>query len=157
MKYQLLTKEQFEELHKEFSVFLASQQINEEEWKEIKANKPHIVKEELAVFSDMVWEDVLSKTSYIQHISDHYINLFHCLSQEMIRICVKFTIEEKSFLNLNDFDWFLKNPLNKGIEYYKASKKYSKPRNIEIFELIKVGGVITNEKLFQQISKMMTN
>ena len=39
MKYTRLTKEQFEELHKEFINFLATQSITAKEWDEIKANK----------------------------------------------------------------------------------------------------------------------
>ena len=36
MKYRLLTKEQFESLHQEFAIFLASQSIDVKEWDEIK-------------------------------------------------------------------------------------------------------------------------
>ena len=61
MKYRLLTKEQFEELHEEFATFLASQQIDANEWKEIKKNKPELAQQELEVFSDFVWDRVLGK------------------------------------------------------------------------------------------------
>ena len=38
MKYARLTKEQLEELHPEFTNFLATQSIDKKEWDELKAN-----------------------------------------------------------------------------------------------------------------------
>ena len=52
MKYKRLTKEQFEELHGEFSTFLASQSIDKGEWDKIKVEKPEVAEQELDVFSD---------------------------------------------------------------------------------------------------------
>ena len=40
MKYRLLSKEQFEELHKEFSTFLATQGIDNKMWEEAKDEQP---------------------------------------------------------------------------------------------------------------------
>jgi hypothetical protein len=69
MKYRLLTKEQFENLHQEFARFLALQSIDVSEWNDIKLNKPQIAVNEMEIFSNIVWEDVLTKTSYIEHLS----------------------------------------------------------------------------------------
>ena len=55
MKYRRLTKEQFEELHKEFINFLATQSITAKEWKTIKAKQPNVAEEEMDIFSDLVW------------------------------------------------------------------------------------------------------
>ena len=89
MKYRRLTKEQFESLDKEFAQFLATQKIDKDQWNEIKINKPELVEEELSIFSDMVWEDVLSKVNYLEHISKNSMNLFKIHQQSMERIVVK--------------------------------------------------------------------
>jgi len=155
MKYRPLTKEQLLELHQEFSKFLATQQIDAKEWNKIKKENAAMVDEEIKLFSDVVWEDVLSKTEYLEHISAKDINLFKCTSKEMIRICIKLTDNHKSFLNTTDFDWFLKNPLSNSIEYFKASKKYTKERNLEIFELIEMGSRISKGELFNKVSQLI--
>jgi len=69
MKYRQLTKEQFESLHQEFAHFLASQSIDVNEWNQIKKEKPQVAEDEMNVFSDMVWDDVLTKTNYVEHFS----------------------------------------------------------------------------------------
>ena len=74
MKYSRLTKEQFEELNQEFSTFLATQAIDKAEWNKIKAEKPEVAEQELDVFSDLIWEGVLSKATYLEHFSKNHIH-----------------------------------------------------------------------------------
>ena len=155
MKYRQLTKEQFIELHKEFAIFLASQQIDVKEWEKIKQEKPLIAEEEMGIFSDLVWENVLSKTEYLEHISENHINIFKCEADNIVRIYIKLNDENKSFLKTEDFQWFLKNPLEKQIEYFKAEKKYTKARNTELFELIEMGSQISKGALFNEISQLI--
>ena len=64
MKYTRLSKEQLEELHPEFINFLATQSITADEWTSIKRDKPEVAEQELDVFSDLIWEGVLSKVKY---------------------------------------------------------------------------------------------
>tara|TARA_R110001583_G_scaffold135989_1_gene287800 strand:+ start:5905 stop:6375 length:471 start_codon:yes stop_codon:yes gene_type:complete len=155
MKYRQLTKEQFLELHKEFAEFLATQQIDVKEWETIKKENPTMAEEELNIFSTIVWEDVLTKTEYLEHISENDINLFKCNSKEIIRIYVKLKDTNKSFLNADDYNWFLKNPLDDSIEYFKASKKYTEVRNLEIFKLIEMGSQISKGELFSTLSQLI--
>ncbi len=155
MKYRQLTKEQLLELPKEFSKFLATQQIDAKEWESIKKEKPTMAEEELNIFSDVVWEDVLSKTEYLEHISENDINLFKCTSKEIIRIYIKLNDKSRSFLNSEDFKWFINNPISDSIDYFKAAKKYTKERNSEIFQLIEMGSVISKGELFKSISQLI--
>ena len=69
MKYRQLTKEQFESLHEDFARFLATQSIDVIEWNQIKKDTPKVAEEEMNVFSDVVWDDVLTKTNYVEHFS----------------------------------------------------------------------------------------
>ena len=155
MKYRQLTKEQFSELHKEFADFLATQQIDTKEWNKIKEEKPSMAEEELNIFSDVVWEDVLIKTEYLEHISANDINLFKCNSEKISRIYIKLKDKNKSFINSDDFQWFLKNPLDDTFEYFKAEKEYAKERNFELFQLIEMGSQISKGELFTAINQLI--
>ena len=155
MKYRQLTKEQFSALHKEFALFLASQQIDAKEWEKITKEKSSIADEEMGIFSDVVWEDVLSKTEYLEHISENHINLFKNESDVIIRIYIKLKNSNKNFLKNDDFQWFLKNPLDEQFEYFKAEKKYTKERNQELFDLIEMGSQISKGELFTAINQLI--
>src|SRR5690606_20830541 len=89
MKYTRLSKQQLEELHREFINFLATQSITADEWESIKKDTPHIAEEELDVFSDLVWEGVLTKVEYLENISAQHMHLFHLLDKEMKLISIK--------------------------------------------------------------------
>jgi hypothetical protein len=155
MKYRQLTKEQFSEMHHEFAEFLATQQIDKNEWEKIKKEKPTLAEEELNLFSDVVWEKVLKKTKYLEHISENHINLFKCNSKDIIRIYIQLQDDKRNFLNENDYQWFLKNALDDTIEYFKATKKYTKERNQEIFDLIEMGSQISKGVLYNTISELI--
>jgi len=155
MKYTQLTKEQFEELNEEFAVFLAAQSIDKKQWHKIKEETPDIADKELNIFSDFVWEKVLNKANYIEHFSKDTINLFKCNEKKIDRIVVKINKKGINLLEDSDFNWFLDNSKDPSIEYLKGEKPYNKERNIEIFELIQQGGVVSQGKLFEAIYIIM--
>lgn len=151
MKYTLLTKEQLENLNEEFAKFLAVQQIDVKDWKSIKINQPNVVQKELELFSDLVWEDVLTKTKYMEHFSEHQLDLFNCGASGIHRIVIKVSKLNFDFLKKEDFNWFLENLNHNSFTYYQAQKKYQKERNLELFSLIQKGGILTKGKLYKNI------
>ncbi len=155
MKYTKLTKEQFEVLNKEFAVFLSAQSIDVKEWSAIKEEKPELADKELDVFSDFVWERVLSKANYLEHFSADSLNLFRCNAEDIERIVVKVNKEGVNLLGKDDFNWFLDNSSDKRIDYLKGQKPYVKERNLEIFDLIQKGSVVSEGVLFEAIFKMI--
>lgn len=83
MKYKRLTKEQLEELHKEFINFLATQSITAKEWDNLKKEKPEVAEAEIDVFCDLVWEGVLNKVEFLEHFSKDQIHLFSLKEKKM--------------------------------------------------------------------------
>ena len=150
MKYIQLTKEQLEELHQEFATFLASQQIDVKEWNDIKANKPEVADEEINIFSDLVWEDVLTKAEYIEHFSKSSINLFYCTEGVMQRIMIKSNDEAVDLSGQEGIQTLLNNPKSAQFEFFKGAKKYEKERNLEIFDLVLKGASINKEGALYQ-------
>ncbi|HUH26597.1 DUF6495 family protein [Gelidibacter sp.] len=155
MKYTRLTKEQFEELHQEFINFLATQSITAEEWADIKANKPEVAEEELDVFSDLIWEGVLRKVVYLEHISPQQMHLFHLKENEMKLIAVKLKIDTVDLTTSEGFNWFRENLLSDDVELLTASKAYSEDKALDKFKLIQQGGVITKGDLYKYFEKLM--
>lgn len=155
MKYRQLTKEQFEELHEEFARFLASQKIDVSEWEKIKREKPATAEEELNIFSDLVWDDVITKSEFIEHYSKSSINLFKCQETLIERIMVKTTNPSVDFLKKDGLDWLSKNAGDASLEYFYAHKDYSKDRNIELFDLIEKGGIMTKGHLYTSIAEVI--
>ena len=90
MKYSRLTKEQFESLHEEFTLFLAAQSIDKKKWEEIKTKHPEMTAALLDDFSDGVWDHSLDKITYLENRSDHHLFFFHCREKNVDLILIKF-------------------------------------------------------------------
>ena len=155
MKYRQLTTEQFEGLHEEFSLFLASQSIDAKEWKQIKEEKPLVAADEMNVFSDVVWDDVLTKTAYVEHFSETSVNLFKCEDDEIHRIAIKITWDI-NLLEQKGFEWLMQNPMDNSVEIFKGSKPYKAERNAEIFDLIEKGSVISKGEIFEYFKQLVS-
>jgi hypothetical protein len=157
VKYRLLSKEQFEALNKEFATFLATQEITKQDWELIKQNESDKVQRQLENFSDLVWEEVLGKTKYLEHYSADSINLFYCQPEQMERIVVRVEKKGVNLLDKEDFNWFIDNSNDKSIQYFKGTKPYTAPRNEEIFKLIEQGAVLADGKLFKAIHQILNS
>ncbi len=153
MKYRQLTKEQFEALHEEFATFLATQSIDVNEWNQIKKDKPHVAEDEMNVFSDVVWDDVLTKTEYLEHFSKQSLNLFKCDANEIQRIFVKVNVDI-DLLEKEGFEWLMSNATDASVEFFTGAKSYSDDRNAELFSLIEKGSAISKGELFTYFNKL---
>ena len=139
MKYTRLTKEQFEELHQEFINFLATQSITADEWRDIKTNKPEVAEQELDVFSDLIWEGVLSKVEYLEHFSPQQLHLFQCNEKQMRLIALKVKASDVDITTKEGYAWLQDNLLSDEVEFFAAQKAYSEDKGQDKFKLIKEG------------------
>jgi len=152
MKYRRLTKEQFEALHQEFANFLATQSIDKGEWDKIKAEQPEVAEQELDVFSDLIWEGVLTGAHYLEHFSKNFIFLFHCQEKLVKTIVLKSLVAETDFMTKEGLQWLSDNMFTETVEIKLGQKEYDKDRNEAIFELIQQGAILSDGQLYLQIN-----
>jgi hypothetical protein len=157
MKYDRLTKEQFEELHPEFINFLSTQSIDKGEWDKIKLEKPEVAEQELDVFSDLIWEGVLTRAEYLEHFSKNYIFLFHCFDTHVQSIVLKSVMPETNFLTKEGLQWLSDNMFTDNIEMKVGKKEFTEERNKSLFELIQQGAFLSDGQLFKQINDIINS
>jgi hypothetical protein len=155
MKYKRLTKEQFEELHQEFATFLATQSIDKKEWDEIKVNTPEVAEQELDVFSDLIWENVLTNAQYLEHFSKNHIFLFHCQDNHIDSMVIKSLVTDVDFLQKSGMEWLSDNLFTDTVEMLTGKKEYDEDRNASIFNLIKEGAILSDGQLYLQINSII--
>ena len=155
MKYTRLTKEQFEELHQEFINFLATQSITAEEWTDIKANKPQVAEEELDVFSDLVWEKVLTDVQYLDKQEEQSVFLFKCEEKEMALIGIRIQNLDYDLTTKEGMEWLSEHLDDTSVEIYKGKKMYQEERNLELFQLIQQGANIGTGEVYEALLKLV--
>lgn len=148
MKYKRLTTDELKALEKEFIHFLASAQITGSDWDKMKKNELQKADELIDVFSDVVYDKVLSKIKYLEYRDAKTLNLFYCAEDKIFLVGIR--VKENNALNLTDSD--LLNKWNEShltnVHLVKSEKNYIKDREQEVFELLQSGCLITDEKLF---------
>ena len=155
MKYIRLSKEQFEELHQEFINFLATQSITAEEWEDIKEHKPKVAEEELDVFSDLVWEGVLTQAKYLENISAKHMYLFHLTEEQIELVGLKLSKEGIDLTSKEGFAWLRDNLMDETVELFHAKKAYSEDKQLDKFALIQQGAIITKGELFRYFDDLI--
>jgi len=155
MKYKRLTNEELQLLEKEFVHFLSSAQITGADWEKMKKNELENAEELIAVFSDMVYEKVLSKINYLEYRDAKTLNIFNCTEDKIILVGLR--VKEHSPLDLTTPDVFTQwtNNDTDSVNVIKTEKKYIKERGEELFELLQNGSLITDDKLFKLLMGMI--
>ena len=155
MKYRRLSKEQFEELHKEFINFLAAQSITVSEWKHLKEKKPKLAEAELDVFSDLVWEGVLKNVAFLENIAPKHVYLFCIKEKSIALIGLKVNKQTVDLTTKNGFSWLRDNLMSKEVEIFNAEKQIDGDKKLQIFELIEKGANITKGELFKYFEQLI--
>ena len=155
MKYRRLTKEQFEELNKEFINFLATQSITAEEWKKIKTEQPKVAEEEMDVFSDLVWEGVLGRVEYLENIAPQHLYLFQINENSMALIGIKINTSSVDLTTKEGFAWLREHLMDDQVEFFNAEKEIEGDKYLSIFELIEKGANITKGELYKYFEQLI--
>ncbi|PQB04546.1 DUF6495 family protein [Aureitalea marina] len=155
MKYTRLTKEQLEELHMEFSRFLAAQSITAQEWEAIKRDKPEVAEQELDVFSDLVWEGVLKAAKFLEHRSNGQLFLFELDTSEIHLIAIRVTNPSVDLTTSTGLDWLGQNLGKEEVQVYRSTKTYGEDPHADVFDLIQKGAVLTSGELYKQLKGIL--
>lgn len=155
MKYARLTKEQFEALQQEFINFLATQSITADEWQKIKTEQPQVAEDELDVFSDLVWEGVLQKATYLENISPQQLFLFKVTETEMQLLSLKISEAGIDITTPQGYQWLQQNFAEDTVEFFTATKAFSEDKSADIFGLVQQGATITKGELYEFFEKII--
>ena len=155
VKYKRLSTEELNALEKEFINFLSSMQITGADWQKMKIRENIKAEELITVFSDLVYDKVLKKIKFLEYRDAKTLNIFNFLENKISLIGIR--VKDQSSLNLTSDDIFsqwTESNLS-SINLIKSEKNYTKERELEIFELLQTGCLITDDKLYNLLMEMV--
>lgn len=159
MKYRRLNKEELEELEPEFVRFLATNGIPASDWVKMKDDTPSRVNALIEQFSDIVFERILSNVTHLEHRSPRDLRLFRCDKDKIYLIGLKLdgatTIDFTENIAAETMLKQFKNaPFGASLKMYRAEKSYKKTRELELFDMMENGALISKGKLYQLLDTM---
>ena len=154
MKYRRLTDEELKELEKEFVNFLVSNTITADDWVKLKEFDPEKAEVLIELFSDVVLDKVLKKVQYIEHRGERDLIVFNCGKDEIELFGL--TVSEELEVDLTNEASVISMLLNSemldgNVKSFKQTKAYTKEREVEIFEMIQSGCLITDDSIFNTL------
>jgi hypothetical protein len=154
MKFKRLAPEELNHLEKEFISFLAHAQITAQDWERMKMKEKEKAEELIDVFSDVVYDKVLKKVKYVEYRDKKTLNIFHCAEDKIILVGLR--VKDHSTLDLTAPDVLKQwnEDKSSSVNVIKTEKSYSKERELEVLEMLESGCLITDERLFDVLSKM---
>lgn len=155
MKYKRLTSDELKELESEFVHFLAAAQITGADWDKMKKNEHSKAEELIEIFSDMVYEKVLSKIKFLEYREKKTLNIFNCEEERITLVGLRVHEHSNLYLTANDvFEQWSESSSN-AVNVIRTERPYQKERGVEIFELLQSGCYITDERLFSILKEMI--
>ena len=156
MKYSRLTKEQFESLHEEFTLFLAAQSIDKIQWDQIKSQNPSLTEELLDLFSDMVWDQSLDKIIYLENRSDHHLFLFKCEDSRIDLILIKLKEDCPSLMQKDYKQWLVGHLSDPRVTIFESSRSFPEDFKDEKFKLMNKGATISEGETFEDLKSFLS-
>lgn len=158
MKYRLLTKEELEELEPEFVTFLAANGIPADDWQRIKSEESSKSQELIAIFSDVVFDKILSNVHFLEHRQSDIIRIFRFGEKKVtmngIRLEGKSAIDFTKNQDAGALTQLFKLSPGK-LKIFTAEKNYQKDRLQEIFQLMQNGAqILKDDRLFSTIEQL---
>lgn len=150
VKYRALTQEELRLMEKEFVEFLVVNGITAAEWTTIKEKDKDKAVKFTELFSDVVFEKMMRKTSYVTKRMGEILMSFYFGNEQANMILAE--------------GWQVEKPLNelvkedlqgKKLQLSSQSKSYQKTRESELFQLIQGGAEVSDGQLHKWLSNML--
>ena len=148
MIFRKLTEDELEELKEEFVQYLVANGVDAPLWEQFKKDDPDKAELFLQQFSNIVIQKSLEKIEYLEHRTPSDLKLFYCGKETIDLIAIK-----SSFVDLTRMAEFNTKDF-KDIEFFKATKSYSKNREVELFEMTEKGCQIASHGLYDLLKQM---
>lgn len=149
-KFRELSLEELKLFEKEFINYLAVNGIDADLWQKIKQNEPQKAEKLMSIFGDFVYTTVLHKIEYLEIATKSAIKYFKFLSDRAILIGLD--SENIDFSNKESVLNAIGNAKSQ-IQIYTTSKTYTKSREEEIFDMMKMGCNISDGKVFELLKE----
>ncbi|NET39852.1 MAG: hypothetical protein F6K19_49185 [Cyanothece sp. SIO1E1] len=148
MKYRRLHIDELQGLEKDFINFLAANSVTSDDWEKLKNESQEKAEKMIEIFSDMIFEQTLQKVDYLEQKSAREIRTYHCGPDKisMIGILVEGETSLDFRQNLDPQQMMAQLGLSGAqLKLFKGEKTYKKERNLELFDLMERGALISRD------------
>lgn len=146
-KYRALTHGELEALRDEFVKYLVANGIPAAEWERIKVEDLDAAQRIIDLFSDVVMEGVLRKTSYLEHYSKQRVLAFYFEDTSATVISMESKALDADFTDSDYIQYATEQPPS-DLLISRQTKTYTKTRSEEVWDLLQQGCTVSMGGLY---------
>ncbi len=155
VKYRSLLADELKTFEKEFISFLVVNGVAPETWEALKQDDQDKANQIIDQFSDVVFESVFRKATFIDFISEKSIKCFQFLEKEVRLVGLDAAVDSPvNFLSDQPIDQVLAAHID-ALEVYQTKKAYQVQRELEMFNMTNKGAVLSEGVLFKKIALLL--
>jgi len=151
-KYRLLSKEELNELEKEFIEYLVLNGIDADKWEALKKDKPAIANKTVELFSDVVFEKILRQAKFIKKVEPQNLIFIKCNEKNMNMIALNNIGDQTAFTKYQIFDF---HKIIEHAELVKGNKAYTQDRQQELFMMLEKGFEIDDGENYNKLELLL--
>lgn len=151
VKFRLLSLDELKELEKEFIDYLVVTGIAVEDWEKMKSDNPEKTANIIDLFSDVIFENIMQKTNYIQWRGEKELRTAQCLKDKFAIVGLDASkIQDANFKDSKYLNSAIQNPPS-NLKVFTTEIHYEISREEEIFNMTQCGYQISDGELFKTI------
>lgn len=157
MRYRKLRKDELFELETEFVRFLAANTVTADEWERLKKEQNDQAEKLIELFSDLVFQQTLEKIEYLQRRAPKDLQTFHCLPDKILLRGLRVEGPSEVDFTRNETPAQMMEQVRASsaeLQVYRAEKAYSKVRELELFEMMEQGCLISKGEMFGLLDQL---
>jgi len=154
MEYRMLSREEMTLFDEDFKHYLIVNGISNEAWLEINEKNVSEAQKIVEVFSDVVLQKAYEKIQFLEFRSKQQLMVFSCEKEGIHLIGLSSKDDRVDFSTPESIEESILN-YNSQIESFQQTKKYSKKRELELFEMTEQGCVVSTKTFWGKITKLI--
>lgn len=153
-KYRPLTTDELEALEPEFVQYLVANGIPAEDWQKLLSEDVDAADRIIDLFSDVVMEGVLRKTSYVEFYSKQQVLAFCFREEEVSMMSMSSSHIDADFTDAEYIAFATANP-PEDLQLSRQTKAYVKTRSEEVWDLLEQGCTVSDGKLYKALEAVI--
>lgn len=155
-KYRLLSPSELLQFEKEFIDYLIVNGIDAGAWEKLKEEDKDKAERIVELFSDVVFEKVLRKTTYLFNYSDNTVFALKYLEEKAQLFIVELFGESRIEASEEALIMAMKENPALAISRFQE-KSYKTERELEMFRLMEAGALVSDGQLFEYLLESQSN
>lgn len=153
MNFRLLSRDEMDAFDEDFKHYLIVNGVSNEAWVEMNKNNPEKAQQIVEIYSDIVFQKIYEKVKFLEFRSKNQLLVFSCEKEQIHLIGLGSDDENVDFTDEKKINQSIQQSFAK-IKHFKQSKKYTKKREIELFEMAEKGCIVSTQAFWDKIKQL---